>query len=114
MDYTLIVKNSGLLFDRYKDLSLMELVLSLHNLVEYYEMDFKNVEISEMIFRMQKQLFIKAYCKHFIGDNAIVAQNFFKKYTLGQLLPAEWVRYLFVEDIDNYYRWLFNNDKKFY
>ena len=39
------MENSGILFDRYKDLSLMELALSLHNLTEYYEMDFKNFEI---------------------------------------------------------------------
>ena len=36
------------------------------------------------------------------------------KYILGQLLPAEWVRYLFGEDIDNYYGWLFDNDENFY
>ena len=49
MDYTLLVKDSGSLFDRYEDLFLMELALPLSILVEYYEMDFKIVEISEMI-----------------------------------------------------------------
>ena len=49
MDYILIVKDSGSLFDRYEDLFLMELALPLSILVEYYEMDFKIVEISEMI-----------------------------------------------------------------
>ena len=93
------MENSGILFDRYKDLSLVELVLSLHNLTEYYQMVFKNFEISEMIFKTQRQLFIKAYCKHFRDDNAANAQNFFKIYILGQLSLIEWAQYLFVKDI---------------
>ena len=74
-------------------------------------MDFKNFEISKMIFKTQKQLFIKAYCKHFIDDNEVNAQNFFNIYVLGQLLWVEWARYLFVEDIDNLFGWLFDEDE---
>ena len=88
----------------------MEFALSLDNLIEYYQMDFKNFEISKMIFKTQKQLFIKAYCKHFIDDKAN-AQNFFNIYILGQLLWVEWARYLFVEDIDNLFGWLFDEDE---
>ena len=89
----------------------MEFALSLDNLIEYYQMDFKNFEISKMIFKTQKQLFIKAYCKHFIDDNEANAQNFFNIYILGQLLWVEWARYLFVEDIDNLFGWLFDEDE---
>ena len=89
----------------------MEFALSLENLIEYYQMDFKNFEISKMIFKTQKQLFIKAYCKHFIDDNEVNAQNFFNIYVLGQLLWVEWARYLFVEDIDNLFGWLFDEDE---
>ena len=66
------------LFDRYKDLLQLELGLSFYHLIEYYENDFKNLKISEMIFRTQKQLFIKVYCEHFTNANAVDAQNFLK------------------------------------
>ena len=52
-----------------------------------------------MIFKTQRQLFVKAYCKHFRDDNAANAQNFFKIYILGQLSLIEWAQYLFVKDI---------------
>ena len=52
MDYSLIVTNSDSLFDRYKDLSLLELGLSLYDLIKYHENDLKNLQISVMIFRM--------------------------------------------------------------
>ena len=81
MDYTLIVKDSGSLFDRYEDLFLMELALPVPILVEYYEMDFKNVEISEMILGRRN----KAYCKYFVGDNAIVAQIHIRAIIAGRM-----------------------------
>ena len=94
MDYSLIVTNSDSLFDRYKDLSLLELGLSLYDLIEHHENDLKNLQISVMIFRMQKQLFIKIYlfkfyCEDFRISNAVDAQNFLNIYILGQVYMQE-------------------------
>ena len=89
MDYSLIVTNSDSLFDRYKDLSLLELGLSLYDLIEHHENDLKNLQISVMIFRMQKQLFIKFYCEDFRISNAVDAQNFLNIYILGQVYMQE-------------------------
>ena len=51
MDCRLIVENGNLLFIRYKDLSLMELASYLWHFVEYYNNNFEEDELSEMIFR---------------------------------------------------------------
>ena len=85
MDFSLIIENSDSLFDRYKDLSLMELGLFLWDLAEYYENDFKEVEASELIFRTLKLLFIKAYCKHFEIANGFDTEFFLKTFILGQV-----------------------------
>ena len=37
MDYSTVIKNSDWLYEKYKDLSLLEFALSLHALAEYYE-----------------------------------------------------------------------------
>lgn len=76
MDYILIVENGNLLFIRYKDLSLMELALYLWHFAEYYNNNFKQDELSEMIFRTLKQPFMKKYCKHFANQNGGDVQIF--------------------------------------
>ena len=78
MNYTLIVKNGNLLFIRYKDLSLIELALYLWHFAVYYNNNFKEDELSEMIFRTLKQPFMKKYCKHFANQNAGDAQIFLR------------------------------------
>ena len=78
MNYTLIVKNGNLLFIRYKDLSLIELALYLWHFVVYYNNNFKEDELSEMIFRTLNQPFMKKYCKHFANQNAGDAQIFLR------------------------------------
>ena len=80
----------------------MELGLFLWDLAEYYENDFKELEISKMIFRTLTKLFMKTCCKHFVNASAVGAQNFLKTFILGQVTMRAWKRYLFVEDYDNY------------
>ena len=67
----------------------MERALYLWDLVEYYNNDFKEDQLSEMIFRTLKQLFMKKYCKHFTDQNVVDAQNFFKTSILGQVTMSD-------------------------
>lgn len=49
----------------------------------------KEKQFIEMIFRIQKPLFMKAYCK-FLNDNTIEAQNFYKHIISGQVSLQKW------------------------
>lgn len=45
--------------------------------------------------------------------SSVDAQIFFKKYVLEQVSMQEWAQYLFVENIDTYYGWLFKDNENF-